>query len=166
MTQPTSAKRALKPSPAIRGQALIDDWRLFWVLRGYAHSQSWYEVDPAASPGFQLSAMLILIVASQLPPLRSPPAVSLRRPMKHLTPILRQGSDVAKQVWDRVGHGRLLHRRLTTSEAVRRSDGNGGDLIIELIVVGWGPAVRGLRTLEGVARHFGADCDAIGHLVL
>ena len=27
MTQPTSAKRVLKPSPAIRGQALIDDWR-------------------------------------------------------------------------------------------------------------------------------------------
>lgn len=93
-------------------------------------------------------------------------AVSLRRPMKHLTPILRQGSGVAKQVWDRVGHGRLLHRRLTTSEAVRRSDGNGGDLIIELPVVGGGPAVRGLRTVEGVARHFGADCDAIGHLVL
>ena len=27
MTQSTSAKRALKPNPAIRGQALIDDWR-------------------------------------------------------------------------------------------------------------------------------------------
>ena len=27
MTQPMSAKRVLKPSPAIRGQTLIDDWR-------------------------------------------------------------------------------------------------------------------------------------------
>ncbi len=38
MTQPTSAKRVLKPSPAIRGQALIDDWRRSGLSRSaYAH---------------------------------------------------------------------------------------------------------------------------------
>lgn len=32
-TQPTSAKRALKPNPAIRGRALIDDWNRSGLTR-------------------------------------------------------------------------------------------------------------------------------------